>query len=99
MRTWKLHKAHIFEIFHAVKPELDAYHAKREGNRAGLVNAQANATATRRLNAIRENTARAQARHLELPAAGMQPRREANATPRPAAPDKRPDRPKFAPAL
>ena len=99
LRSWSLHKTAILEIFAAARPELDAYHAKREGNRAGLVNAQASATATKRLNALRENTARAQARRLDLPGAGMTPRREPNATPRPVAPDKREARPRFAPKL
>ena len=99
MRTWKLHKAAIYEVFHAIRPELDAYHAKREGARKGLIHAQAAATSTRRLNAIRENTAAAQARRLDLAGAGMQPRREANPTPRPLAPDQRPPRPKFSPTV
>jgi len=99
LRTWKLHKREILEIFHAARPELDGYHAKREGGRLGLVNAAHSANSARRLEALRENTAAAQARRLDLPGAGMTPRREPNATPRPVAPDKREARARFAPKL
>ena len=99
MRTWKLHKAAIYEVFHAIRPELDGYHAKREGGRLGLINGAHAVNSARRLEAMRENTARAQARRLELSGAGMTPRREANPAPRPVAPDKRPPRPKFSPTV
>ena len=99
LRSWSLHKTAILEIFAAARPELDAYHARREAAHKGLVNAQAAATSTQRLNALRENTARAQGRRLDLASAGMTPRREPNATPRPIAPDKREARPRFTPKV
>ena len=99
LRSWKLHKAAILEVFAACRPELDGYHAKREGGRLGLINGAHAVNSARRLEAMRENTARAQARRLELSGAGMTPRREANPAPRPVAPDKRPPRPKFSPTV
>jgi len=97
LRTWKLHKTGILEIFAAARPELDAYHRKRDGNRAGLIAAAHSANSTRRLKALQENTARAQAVRLDLPSAGLVPRREANPIPRPIPPDRRAARPKWPP--
>jgi hypothetical protein len=94
--TWRIHKAGILEVFNAARPELDAYHRKREGNRRGLVAAGQLGNATRRLKAIRDYTARELEARLGLPAAGVLPRTGANSAPRPMSPDGRPARARFA---
>lgn len=99
LRTWKLHKREILEIFHAARPELEGYYRRREGGKLGLINASASAKGRKALRDAAENTAAAQARRLDLPSAGMVPRREPNATPRPIAPDKREARPRFTPKV
>ena len=97
--TWRHWKPQIIGIFDTIRPELDAYHRKRTGNRNGLIAAAHSANSRRHLKAIEESTARAQGISLRLPAAGMSPRKEANAATRPPRRINGPPAQNFRPVL
>jgi hypothetical protein len=53
--TWRHHKDAIMLIFNDVKPGLEAYHRKREGNQEGFRIAGYRTASTRRLNASKQS--------------------------------------------
>ncbi len=97
--TWRRWRGRIVSIFDAIRPEFDAYHRKRTGNRAGLIAAGQTGNATRRLKAMHESIALARAARLDLPSAGMAPRRQPKSAPRPTAAPTQSARPKFRPSV
>ena len=86
--TWRTHKASILSVFEAIRPGLEAYFRRREGNRAGLIAAAHSSASTRRLKALKDSLAPSP---IELGVAPI-PKRDAVQAVRPLAPGQRPAR-------
>lgn len=83
--TWRTHKPKILLVFEEIRPGLESYFRKREGNREGLTEASARSNSTRRLNALREK----RPVHAAVAGAVITPKRDAIQTTRPAPPGER----------
>jgi uncharacterized protein YdaU (DUF1376 family) len=83
--TWRAHKAMILNIFKEIQPGLEAYFRKREGNRAGLIEASARSNSRRRLEALAEK----RPSHAVVSGAVLIPKKDAIQSNRPAPPGQR----------
>jgi uncharacterized protein YdaU (DUF1376 family) len=78
--TWRRYKPVLLSIFEAVRPGLEAYHRKREGNYAGLIEASARSNSRRALKALQDK----RPPHAGIAGAVLTPKKDAIQTSRPA---------------
>jgi len=82
---WAQHGEDIKRVLDAVLPAVESYKKKRDGNRAGLLEASARSNSTQRLKALREK----RPAHAAVSGAVIVPKRDAIQTVRPAPPGER----------
>lgn len=87
---WAQYGKDIQAVLDAVLPTVEAYKRKRDGNKAGLIEASARSNARRRVKALQDKLPA----HNAVQGAVIVPKREGNLPVRPAPPGKR-DRPRL----
>ena len=82
---WAAHGNDITRVLSAVLPQVEAYKRKRDGNRAGLIEASHRSNSTQRLKAMRDKLPS----HAAAAGAVITPKRDAIQSNRPAPPGQR----------